>query len=245
MARHIPYATPQMKAMNGWEIVSIGLQASAASLAVSGGLHLVPWPIVLLALPMSIAGIVLGVIGSRRTRDPGVGRRRREVAEILVGASCFILILTIILPWPPTRDGSPRVYCANNMRQIGLAAIMYANDNQGHLPDDLGTLVAASDLVPAVCQCPSVEHDQNPPAGLAGAALAAWVNANTDYVYLGWGRLAKDDPQTVILYELPRDHGGAGANVLFLDAHVDWITAAKLPALSKPAAPPPADCAPA
>ena len=42
----------------------------------------------------------------------------------------------------------------SNERQIGLGIIMYANDNKGHLPDDLATLFKNEDLTAQVFICP-------------------------------------------------------------------------------------------
>jgi prepilin-type processing-associated H-X9-DG protein len=229
----ISYATPRSLAPNGQATASLVLGIVATALATSS--VVLPGITFLVALLISIIGVVLGTKGLRKTGDPTVGGRPLAVVGILLNSLVFILISALLLALP--RRQSPqevanRVKCASNMRQLGMAIYVYASATKsGRLPDDIGTVVADTAMVPSICLCPSVEREQKPDSGLTGAALAAWVNANTDYVYLGWGRRVSDDLETVILYELPRDHRGDGANVAFLDGHVEWIPAAKLTTL--------------
>jgi prepilin-type processing-associated H-X9-DG protein len=213
----LSYATPRRRATNRSAIYSL-----------CAGIAGLPVPM------LGIVAIVLGLVGLRKARDPSVGGRGLAIAGIVLGIVGTIWTSLMLFDVWGINGGSPetanRVKCASNMRQLCMAMTRYADENGARFPDDLGILLAQSDLRPSVAQCPSVARDR-PDSGLAGAPLAAWANANTDYVYLGWGRRVSSDLETVILYELPRDHRGDGANVAFLDGHVEWISAAKLTTL--------------
>src|SRR5215204_2784828 len=63
-------------------------------------------------------------------RKPGF-----TVVELLVVIGIVALLISVMLPaLCRSREGGNRVKCASNLRQIGLAIQMYANDNKGNFP---------------------------------------------------------------------------------------------------------------
>jgi prepilin-type processing-associated H-X9-DG protein len=131
------------------------------------------------------------------------------------------------------RETANRVKCASNMRQIGQGMFLYANENKGKFPPDLGTILLTQDLTAPVFFCPS--DDVVMPADLFGPAVAAntlenlqkqrakFVNENSHFVYLGAGLTSNAGADVVVLHEKPGAHNGQGMNLLFADGHVEFM----------------------
>src|SRR5689334_660166 len=55
--------------------------------------------------------------------------------ELLIVVAIIAILAGLILPGiSKARDAAKRTNCANNLRQIGQALIMYAGDNNGQVP---------------------------------------------------------------------------------------------------------------
>ncbi len=148
----------------------------------------------------------------------------------------------LIGPMLRAREVSARVRSMNNLKQIGLAAITYADQHKGEFPKSLGELLAGQDAMsPAVLLNPRTHR--GPPSTLPDAKAAAeWADRHADYVWLGAGRNARDThAETVLAYEKPEGMTD-GLNLLFADGHVEFENLAeanKAIAASRPPAPPP------
>ena len=62
-------------------------------------------------------------------------RQGFTVIELLVVIGILVFLLAIVLPWlTKARETGCRTKCPNNLRQIGLALIMYMDANKGAYP---------------------------------------------------------------------------------------------------------------
>jgi len=90
-----------------------------------------------------------------------------------------------------------------NLRRIGRALWMYAEDHDGKFPRNLQELIAEAKLPPEALESPGK------PKGFDGPS----------YIYIS-GQTAKMQPGNILVYENP-GFTGEEINVLFLDGHVE------------------------
>ena len=127
------------------------------------------------------------------------------------------VIVAVLIGLCPTSCGisverARRTMCVGNLRQLGVAVSMYTLDHT-NAPPDMGAL-ANYVQDPAVFVCPLTRHS---PGSLSR------VNQWTDYVLAhGYSTISSTD--TVMMYCPPRNHGGSGGSILFVDGHVEWCT---------------------
>jgi len=159
---------------------------------------------------------------------PGMRTNRtlRVVGIVLASVLGCIVLGTIFLPSLNRRpDQAPRVKCASNMKQIGLAIEMYAMNEHGHFPDDLDTLLETQDLTTSVVNCPS---SNDAPAVLPTSQPVGTkflTSGHVSYIYVGKGLNTQTaTPDVVLLYEPLGNHSNSGMNVLFGDFHVEWLS---------------------
>lgn len=172
-------------------------------------------------------------------------RRRWSMGRLLVWAVAIIviggMIISVLLPsLCKSSETANRVKCSANLKQIGLAIELYAQENNGHYPPSLAVLMKHEDLTFECLVCPST-NDERLSATTTDEALAdlkaAEQNApghkhGLSYVYVGGGMQLKTVPATaVVAFEPLENHQGQGGSVLFGDGHVEWIGKRDWPAI--------------
>ncbi|MCR4319102.1 MAG: DUF1559 domain-containing protein [Candidatus Brocadiaceae bacterium] len=138
------------------------------------------------------------------------------------------------------RESARRTQCASNLKQIGLALNMYANDNGEAFPttsgsDDapeelqsLGKLFDAYLTDRKVFRCTS-------DTAVSESSVLSLTTTNTSFIAstCSYGyddnHTATMDPGTAIAADrlgtsttLSANHGQKGQNVLYIDGHVEW-----------------------
>jgi predicted Zn finger-like uncharacterized protein/prepilin-type processing-associated H-X9-DG protein len=174
----------------------------------------------------SIVGVILGILGLKKTKDPRVGGKGLAIAGIAVSCASFLMLgcmMSILLPsLNRARETANRVKCASNLRQIGQALLLYSNENRGRYPADFQRLLTTQDITSEAFCCPSTNATPAAPGGTPQQQAAA-LHQHCTYIYIpGLNNAAS--AQTVVAYEPLDNHDGDGANFLFGDGHVSWET---------------------
>ena len=152
-------------------------------------------------------------------------RNRRPAVFAIVfagGALALLVAVWCLLPSFPHPQVDNRAKSASNLRQIGQAILLYANDEAGAYPDSFHTLLLHGNITSDVFV--SWMSSDTPAAGPTTQAVADQLDAggHLSYVYLGQRLTAKTvTDSTVVAYE-KLSIFGTGANVLFGDNHVEF-----------------------
>ena len=186
--------------------VSPARRAGLATASLVLGILSIP----MFALPLGLIPVILGGIALRRVRRDPVryAGRWQSVSGIQLGVISLILFVAVLVLVP--ESGSPemmkRAVSAANLRDIGQGVHIYAKDHQDAFPRDLDVLLLQEILAPTQLINPASGH--RPPA--------------CDYYYVA-GLNANDPPDWIVASGVPAYHDGEGANVLYVDGHVEFI----------------------
>ena len=121
--------------------------------------------------------------------------------------------VSVLLPaLSRAREMSKRTVCAANLRGLGQALYISAQDRKdGAFPPDLETLLEEKTVSRAKFICPS-------------SAASPDDGPHACYIYIP-GSTTSSHPTNILIYEKPDNHtDNEGANVLFQDGHVDFVT---------------------
>jgi prepilin-type processing-associated H-X9-DG protein len=183
----------------------------------------------LLCIPLiGVLALIFGIIGLKQTGEQRKSGRGMAIAGTVLGGinlmgslGYLALMVSIMLPsLNRARETANLVKCASNMRQIGQAMLLYANQNNGMYPPDLTTLGKTDGTLSTnIFVCPSgIDTPAQDWAHLA-------TGGHLSYIYSGNGMTTAALPNTILLYENPAEHAGRGMNVLFGDGHVEFLNA--------------------
>jgi len=221
-----------------------------APIAASGVLaHLLGWEWLIL-LWIVVPGVVCAHIALRRIgRTPG-NKVHREVVGTLQGLGYAVVVLRLVCCPAMTGPGGEsyrRAACKYNLKTIGLAMHMYAEDFDGWFPiGPEGTDSSYALGMPAyggqtylqdanAFLCPSSEDSFGHwliEGGGRSAAGGGLRPSSTSYEYVPGFRNDSLPDLMVAFDDAPRSHqrprygcidAAAGRNVLFVDGHVEWM----------------------
>ncbi len=138
----------------------------------------------------------------------------------VVAAAEAILLGTAVPEIGRARARAMENHAASNLRQIGQAITLYSNDNKGKFPGTLGELLLTQDVLPDIFIAAGPDGRMEMPVTKNKEELAAWINQNGAYTYLGAGKQNAFGPEVIIAYEKSRPNQMM-VNVLFGDGHVE------------------------
>jgi prepilin-type processing-associated H-X9-DG protein len=197
---------------NGMAIASVVFGALGFVVPVIGGL----------------LGLIFGIVGLQRSKRPGgSGFTPAVVGIVLSGMSLLVMpcMISILLPsLNRARETANRVKCASNLRQIGQAMLLYANENGGAYPPRPEDLLLTQEITSSIFVCPSSNDTPAPGTSANQWASGLSTGGHDSYVYCGKGLTYSGPANVVLVYEPPSNHSGDGCNVLFGDGHVEFIT---------------------
>ena len=152
------------------------------------------------------------------TPFPGGTLVASETGGLLDAQSAVILPAILLPSLNRAREQANMTKSAVNLRMIGQAAHLYANEHKGRLPDDLA---ATHEFVTNLDAYVNPRSGTAAPVGLEGDELKAWINESSDYVYLGAGKSIRERADVVIAHE-KTEGATRGIYILFMDGHVEF-----------------------
>jgi prepilin-type processing-associated H-X9-DG protein len=175
----------------------------------------------------AIPGLILGIVGLTKINRSGgrLGGNGLAIAGICVSGVMLLMMpiyAGMLLPaLNSAREKARRVQCQSNLKQLGLAMAIYANENGDHLPNAARWSDAARKFIASetVFYCPS-DRTKTPAYAFNVHMSKGVFQGDPDVVLLfesegGWN--ATGDSSTIFARHKQ------GCNVLFNDGHVEFI----------------------
>ncbi len=152
------------------------------------------------------------------------GKSYATVNQLMIQAGVLVPSMT------RAREASQRVKEGSNLRQIAVGFVLYANEHDNRLPEDLEGFytwqaTTGVGLMPSTFISPRTGTRLPDAMPMAVEAQARWIAENGDVVYGGAGRKLTDigpASQTPVAWTNP-DWVNEGISIVFADGHVEWI----------------------
>jgi prepilin-type processing-associated H-X9-DG protein len=198
------------------------------------GPHRYEWALFIIftyGLPASLP-VLLGLLSLRQRRRYLTGGGWLAWVAIVAGTINFFAVPAF---QQFATDRASRDYgishgitrCGSNLRQIGQAILMYANENHGNFPASFQQLIETQEIASSVFICDfSNDTMANGPTTQA-IAFNLMSGGHLSYEYAGKGMSTSTvPPDTVIAYDRPGNHAAVNldVHVLFGDGHVERVS---------------------
>jgi prepilin-type N-terminal cleavage/methylation domain-containing protein/prepilin-type processing-associated H-X9-DG protein len=170
------------------------------------------------------------------------GNKAFTLIELLVVIAIISCLVSLLMPTITTaRQKSDSLKCVSNLRQIGVAGLLYANDHSQRLPliepwpdhplyapsdnaQPIQQALGPNGVTPAVLKCPS---DLNGPNYFAkeGSSYEWSVMSNSQntqsvkFFFMGMQSPALPMSKVIIAFDYTAVHNGM-TNIIFGDGHV-------------------------
>jgi prepilin-type processing-associated H-X9-DG protein len=181
----------------------------------------------------AIPGLIIGCVGLRKINRSGGALAGKGIAVAGICTSGFFLVFhifliaAIVIPtFITAQDFGKAAGCMNNLKQLGLVFQLYAEENNGKLPDGASWCDAIQKHVPDTdvfrCRTSGTHYLFN--RNLSGIELTRITRAEaTVLLFEGNGGWNASGAST----DLPAKptHKG-GCNVVFVDGHVERVAPA-------------------
>lgn len=167
-------------------------------------------------LPILLLPAVLGVV---RLKKWIVHRWLKSFVTVSVSLVILILSVGLGLPlWGRHDPYPPRLTCANNLKQIGLALHLYANENNDTFPPSLLDLYPEYLNSTQVFYCPG-EHYRKIRKRIIYPKT--FDPSKIGYTYIP-GLTEKSSPDSILAQDKsPNNHKGKYINILYVDGQVN------------------------
>ncbi|HTS16276.1 MAG TPA: DUF4190 domain-containing protein [Verrucomicrobiae bacterium] len=162
-----------------------------------------------------ILALTFGIVALNQISKSGGGLRGRgqAIAGLVLGGVGMLMIpivAAMLLPALAQAKGkAQRIACMNNMRQIGMAMGMYAEEHDGKIPREFTDLKLYASNLDKLLICPGAK-DRTSPSYRIVLAGKKWNGPET--------------MDAVVLTEQLGNHR-RGRNALYGDGHVEFVTA--------------------
>jgi hypothetical protein len=178
-----------------------------------------------LAAACGVAGGVAGAMRLLGKRHPDFARRLPAwvgvIVAVIVIALAALIITLMINHTANSQSRLEQVRCNSNLRQVGQAMLIYANENKGSYPPGFAALIS-NGWDPDLFVCPA-SNDSSARAATTQQALAEFTKpGHCSYVYLAGNASTLMPANFVLVYEPLEIHGGRGAHFLTRDGEVKW-----------------------
>jgi prepilin-type processing-associated H-X9-DG protein len=182
----------------------------------------------LLTAPLAfILGIIsLIMITKSKGQLKGMGMAIAGIAIPVVALPIVAMLMGIMMPaLARARYMGQRAICTNNLKQLGLATIMYADNNKSKYPtsDKWCDLIERYHKNDKLYICPSAEQGKcNYAINKNLPEYSIQIKRTSELVLLfetkpGWNQSGGSELLTT------ENHHGEGCNVAFCDGHVSFI----------------------